>query len=150
MGISTWRPPVGMVYNIMTNQYERREMYKRSSRNDNQYWERPEPPKDYELKRKKEIATQRTNAEYYNPELQEYRNQEWDRRLNGFWFYNNGKPTYITGLHYFYLVHWKIDVGYPDFRVTDLEFFYFSKIYRLVFCWCPKPDCIYFNNRGWL
>lgn len=125
MGVSTWRPPVGMVWNVMTSQWERREMYERSSRTNNQYWERPLPPVDYDLKRKKEIASQRQNPEYYNPELQEYRNQEWDRRLNGFWFYNNGKPTYITGLHYFYLVHWKIDVGYPDFRVTDLEFFYF-------------------------
>ena len=125
MGISTWRPPVGMVWNVMTSTWERREMFKRSSRPDNQYWERPTPPVDYELKRKKEIAAQKQDPGYYNPELQEYRNQEWDRRLNGFWFYNNGKPTYVTGLHYFYLVHWKIDVGYPDFRITDMEFFYF-------------------------
>ena len=136
MGISTWRPPVGMVYNIITNQYERREILSRSSRAHNQYWERPEPPKDYELKRKKEIVTQRTNPEYYNPELQEYRNQEWDRRLNGFWFYNNGKPTYVTGLHYFYLVHWKIDVGYPDFRITDMEFFYFLEYVM------QDPNCL--------
>lgn len=124
-GITVTVPPNGNVYNILTNQWEKREIFKRSSKKENQYWERPLPPDNYESKRKKEIAAQKTNPDYYNPELQNYRNQEWDRRLNGFWFYNNGTPTYVTGLHYFYLVHWKIDVGYPHFRMTDLQFFYF-------------------------
>ena len=129
-------PANGYVYNIITNQWEKREILARSVKKDYQYWERPEPPKDYELKRKKEIATQKTNPGYFNPELQEYRNQEWDRRLNGFWFYNNGHATYITGLHYFYLVHWKLDVGYPSFRVTDRDFFYF-----LEYC-VQDPNCL--------
>jgi hypothetical protein len=124
-GIVVNIPPAGVVYNIITNEWEKRDIVKRSARKENQYWERPLPPADYDIKRKKEIATQKTNSEYYNPELQAYRNQEWDRRLNGYWFYNNGVPTYVTGLHYFYLVHWKIDVGYPHFRITDVEFFYF-------------------------
>lgn len=124
-GIVVTVPPNGNVYNILTNEWEKRDIFKRSSKKENQYWERPLPPDNYESKRKKEIAAQKTNPEYYNPELQNYRNQEWDRRLNGFWFYNNGIATYVTGLHYFYLVHWKIDVGYPHFRITDLQFFYF-------------------------
>jgi hypothetical protein len=124
-GIVVTVPPNGNVYNILTNEWEKRDILKRSSKKENQYWERPLPPDNYESKRKKEIAAQKTNPEYYNPELQNYRNQEWDRRLNGFWFYNNGIATYVTGLHYFYLVHWKIDVGYPHFRITDLQFFYF-------------------------
>jgi hypothetical protein len=109
----------------MTGAWEKRDILKRSAKKENQYWERPTPPENYEAKRKKEIIAQKTDPDYYNPELQAYRNQEWDRRLNGYWFYNNGVPTYITGLHYFYLVHWKIDVGYPHFRITDLHFFYF-------------------------
>jgi hypothetical protein len=124
-GIELNIPPIGYVYNILTNAWEKREPIKRSMRKENQYWERQEAPKNYDIKRKKEIATQKTNPDYYNPELQNYRNQEWDRRLNGFWFYNNGHATYVTGLHYFYLTHWKLDVGYPDFRITDLHFFYF-------------------------
>lgn len=118
-------PPVGMVYNIITDKWEKREVFKRSIKKENQYWERIPPPEGYETKRKKEISAQKTTPTYVNPELQNYRNKEWDRRLNGFWFYNNGNPTYITGLHYFYLTHWKIDVGYPSFRIPDLEFFYF-------------------------
>jgi hypothetical protein len=124
-GVTVTVPPNGNVYNILTNEWEKRDIFKRSSKKENQYWERPLPPENYETKRKKEISAQKTNPDYYNPELQNYRNQEWDRRLNGFWFFNNGIPTYVTGLHYFYLVHWKIDVGYPHFRVTDLQFFYF-------------------------
>lgn len=135
-GITCYRPPVGQVYNIMTGKWESREILKRASKKENQYWERPTPPANYELKRKKEILAQKTDPEYYNPELQAYRNQEWDRRLNGFWFYNNGVATYVTGLHYFYLVHWKIDVGYPQFRITDLEFFYF-----LQYC-IDDPNCM--------
>ena len=29
--------------------------------------------------------------------------QEFERRRNGVWFYNNGVPTYITGRHYMFL-----------------------------------------------
>jgi hypothetical protein len=124
-GITVNLPPNGVVWNVMTNQWENREIAKRSAKPAYCYWERPTPPPDYETKRKKEIAAQKTNPEYYNPELQAYRNQEWDRRLNGFWFMNNNSGVYITGLHYFYLTHWKLDVGYPEFRATDRDFFYF-------------------------
>ena len=129
-------PPNGVVFNIMTNAWEERDILSRSAKPAYQYWERPQPPADYETKRKKEMLVQKTNPEYYNPELQSYKNQEWDRRLNGLWFYNNGRGTYLTGLHYFYLTHWKLDIGYPEFRITDLHFFYF-----LEYC-VQDPNCM--------
>ena len=129
-------PPNGVVFNIMTNAWEERDILSRSAKPAYQYWERPQPPADYETKRKKEMLVQKTNPEYYNPELQAYKNQEWDRRLNGLWFYNNGRGTYLTGLHYFYLTHWKLDIGYPEFRITDLHFFYF-----LEYC-VQDPNCM--------
>lgn len=135
-GIKVNIPPNGVLYNIMTNAWEERDILSRSAKPAYQYWERPQPPADYETKRKKEMAVQKTNPEYYNPELQAYKNQEWDRRLNGLWFYNNGRGTYLTGLHYFYLTHWKLDVGYPEFRITDLHFFYF-----LEYC-VQDPNCM--------
>jgi hypothetical protein len=49
--------------------------------------------------------------------------EEFDRRELGFWFYNNGKPTYITGSHYMYLQWTSIDVGYPDYREANRIFF---------------------------
>tara|TARA_R110002012_G_scaffold230276_1_gene402967 strand:- start:2573 stop:4594 length:2022 start_codon:yes stop_codon:yes gene_type:complete len=49
--------------------------------------------------------------------------QEFERRLNGVWFMNNGEKTYITGAHYYYLNWCKIDVGYPDYWDRDRRFF---------------------------
>jgi hypothetical protein len=50
---------------------------------------------------------------------------EFDRRDYGYWFKNNGKPTYMTGTHYMYLQWTKIDVGLPDFRESNRIFFIF-------------------------
>jgi hypothetical protein len=48
---------------------------------------------------------------------------EFDRREHGFWFMNNGSPTYMTGTHYMYLQWTKIDIGLPDFRESNRIFF---------------------------
>jgi hypothetical protein len=55
----------------------------------------------------------------------DYIENEFARREEGFWFYNNGEPTYITGSHYMYLQWTKIDVGQPDFREANRLFFIF-------------------------
>jgi len=49
--------------------------------------------------------------------------QEFVRRRDGYWFMNNGEPTYITGLHYYYLNWCKIDIGYPSYWDRDRRFF---------------------------
>jgi hypothetical protein len=49
----------------------------------------------------------------------------------GYWFMNNGKPTYITGSHYMYLQWTSIDVGYPDFREANRFCIYFGRLVRL-------------------
>ena len=54
-----------------------------------------------------------------------YIDEEFRRREEGFWFMNNGEPTYITGTHYMYLQWSKIDVGAPDFRDANRLFFIF-------------------------
>jgi hypothetical protein len=51
--------------------------------------------------------------------------QEMKRRQEGFWFYNCGEIEYITGEHYFYCNYWQIDVGLPDYRESDRDYFYF-------------------------
>jgi len=48
---------------------------------------------------------------------------EFDKRENGHWFINNGKPTYMTGTHYMYLQWTKIDIGLPDFRESNRIFY---------------------------
>jgi hypothetical protein len=50
---------------------------------------------------------------------------EFERREKGFWFINNGNPTYITGTHYMYLQWTKIDIGLPDFRESNRIFYIF-------------------------
>ena len=53
----------------------------------------------------------------------DYIESEFDKREDGYWFMNNGKPTYITGSHYMYLQWTNIDVGYPDYREANRIFF---------------------------
>ena len=55
----------------------------------------------------------------------DYIDKEFERREKGFWFYNKGKATYITGAHYMYLQWSKIDVGQPDFREANRLFYIF-------------------------
>jgi len=122
-------PQEGYVFNILTKNVEYRGIYKRDEKKSEQYWERIPLPTwyssvmkkwdDYEKKRKED------DPDFYDDKLEEFKQQEWDRRLNGFWFMNNGSPVYITGSHYLYMQWWSIDIGYPKFRFPDLEYFYF-------------------------
>jgi len=122
-------PPEGYVYNIITKKVEYRGVYERSKNKDEQYWKRIQLPDWYldTMKRWDEFDKKKKDdeVEFYDERLEEYKKQEWDRRLNGFWYMNNGIPTFITGLHYLYLQWWPIDIGYPKFRMPDLEKFYF-------------------------
>ena len=55
----------------------------------------------------------------------DYIDEEFNRRGQGFWFYNKGLATYITGTNYMYLQWSKIDVGQPDFRESNRLFYIF-------------------------
>ena len=134
-GIKCNLPPVGYVYNILTGIVEKRTIYSRSTKKDEQFWDNIRLPKDYVKLREKESIQQQEDNEHFDPNLEQFRTQEWDRRLNGFWFYNNGTPTYITGLHYFYLNYWTLDTGLPKYRDTDRKYFYF-----LEYC-INDPEC---------
>jgi hypothetical protein len=128
-GLKCNLPPEGHVFNIITKQVEFRGVYKRSEIESEQYWKRIALPDWYQdtMKKWDEFDKKKKDdeVEFYDERLEEYKKQEWDRRLNGFWYMNNGKPTFLTGLHYLYLQWWPIDIGYPKFRMPDLEKFYF-------------------------
>ena len=128
-GLKCNLPPEGYVFNIITKQVEFRGVYKRSEIESEQYWKRISLPDWYQdtMKKWDEFDKKKKDdeVEFYDEKLEEYKKQEWDRRLNGFWYMNNGKPTFLTGLHYLYLQWWPIDIGYPKFRIPDLEKFYF-------------------------
>jgi hypothetical protein len=128
-GLKCNLPPEGYVFNIITKQVEFRGVYKRSEIESDQYWKRIALPDWYQdtMKKWDEFDKKKKDdeVEFYDERLEDYKKQEWDRRLNGFWYMNNGIPTYLTGLHYLYLQWWPIDIGYPKFRMPDLEKFYF-------------------------
>jgi len=139
-GLNCQIPPEGYVFNLTTKQLEHRGIYKRSDNPKEQYWERVPLPSWYKETIKREDAYERKRKDdeppFYDEQLENYKKQEWDRRLNGFWYYNNGKPLYIVGSHYFYMQWWQIDIGYPEFRMPDLEYFYF-----LQYC-IEDPQCM--------
>jgi len=86
-------------------------------------WQRIEYPK--ELFKLKNIFDWRNYPEEQKDKWFDYIDEEFKRRDEGFWFDNNGKPTYITGTHYMYLQWSKIDVGAPDFREANRIFYIF-------------------------
>ena len=86
-------------------------------------WVKQEYPK--ELERIKNIFDWRSYPENNKEKWYDYIDEEFKRREEGFWFTNNGKPTWITGTHYMYLQWSKIDVGAPDYREANRLFYIF-------------------------
>ena len=86
-------------------------------------WVKQEVPK--ELGKLKNIFDWKAYPEELKERWYDYIDEEFIRREEGFWFVNDGEPTYITGSHYMYLQWSKIDVGAADFRESNRLFFIF-------------------------
>jgi len=127
MVVITKSGQIGQIVNInglnIALPKEPNKVEKRSDTKNKQYWERKELPK--ELNRIPSIFQWNEMASVFKNRWVDYIEQEFDRRDDGHWFYNNGKITYITGSHYMYLQWTSIDVGYPDFREANRIFFIF-------------------------
>ena len=91
--------------------------------NKDKKWQRFDYPK--ELSKLKNIFDWRDYPEESKEKWYDYIDTEFERREAGFWFNNNGTPTYITGTHYMYLQWSKIDVGAPNFREANRLFYIF-------------------------
>tara|TARA_R110002050_G_scaffold96951_2_gene201628 strand:- start:10142 stop:12361 length:2220 start_codon:yes stop_codon:yes gene_type:complete len=89
----------------------------------NNIWEVQEYPK--ELQKIKTIFDWRELPSDFKNKWHGYIDSEFIKREEGFWFYNKGTRTYITGTHYMYLQWTKIDVGKPEFREANRLFFFF-------------------------
>ena len=104
---------------------------------DEQFFRRTTLPTWWKEERLPEIESKKARLKdkkvklYINPRCEKFRVQEWNRRFNGYWFMNNGTPTYITGKNYFYLNWCKFDHevnnGYPVYYDTDRLEFYFTE-----------------------
>ena len=75
--------------------------FKRHDKKEKQYWERKELPK--ELAKIQSIFQWNEMTKEFKSRWVDFIENEFDHREFGYWFMNNGKPTYITGSHYMYL-----------------------------------------------
>ena len=100
-----------------------KKVHKRSDSKMEQHWEREPLPK--QLSRIQSIFQWNEMPAEFKNRWVDYIEQEFDYRENGYWFTNNGVPTYITGSHYMYLQWASIDVGYPDFREANRIYWIF-------------------------
>tara|TARA_Y100001972_G_scaffold61666_1_gene75513 strand:+ start:5155 stop:7404 length:2250 start_codon:yes stop_codon:yes gene_type:complete len=100
-----------------------KKVFKRSDKKEEQYWQVSEIPAV--LKRISSIFQWHEAPSSFKNQWVDYIEEEFNRREEGFWFMNNGKPTYITGTHYMYLQWTKIDVGHPDYREANRIFYLF-------------------------
>ena len=97
--------------------------YSRSSKKEEQYWEQMSYPK--EISKIKSTFDWNKQPDVFKDRWYDYIDNEFKYREEGLFFYNNGKPTYITGTHYMYLQWSKIDIGAPDYRESNRLFFIF-------------------------
>ena len=111
------------------------------------------PPKDkianYNLPQKEQRFIRQPlppDLNKWTPEQRkEYIAREWDRRINGYWFYNNGNIEYCTGLHYFYVSWWKIGNQYPIWTDMNRDFFYvWNLVENDIYC----DGLVFISYRG--
>lgn len=115
-------PKVGYIRNPITNKEEHIGVYMRSKQRSQQYWERDKnlaftPDWDKECRRDGILPEE-------HPEYKKHLEKWWKYRLGGYWFYNNGVPTYITGANWYYLSVYNLDIGNPKYRDIDRQYFY--------------------------
>jgi len=96
---------------------------KRSKDSKEQYWEADDYPS--ELSKIKTIFQWNQMPMDFIEKWTPYIDSEFDKRDEGTFFMNNGKPSYITGSHYMYLQWTKIDIGLPEFRESNRIFWIF-------------------------
>lgn len=123
-GIECWIPPVGYGVDRISGELVKIGVYSRSTKKSEQKWERITLPSDYASKRQKEVRRQELDPDFVDPELEVIRERHWMYRRCGFWFMNNGKATYITGTHWFYLNWCQTNIGFMQYRNTDRKVFY--------------------------
>ena len=96
-------------------------IHSRSKSKKEQYWQPDELPKEL-IKVKSIFQWHDAPTSFKNKHI-DYIESQFDKREEGFWFMNNGVPTYITGSHWMYVQHTKIDIGLPEYRDANRVFY---------------------------
>jgi hypothetical protein len=114
---------IGEIYEIQNFEIALPKQPKKIHKFNSGRWEVTEQPKALQII--KTIFDWKDYPNEFKTRYIDYIEEEFRRREEGFWYYNKGVPTYITGTHYMYLQWSKIDVGKPDFREANRLFFIF-------------------------
>ena len=136
---------IGEIYNIQNLLIAlplAEDVYKNSNKIESQRWEVLEYPS--ELNKIKTVYDWNDRSIAFKEKYYDYINKEFVRREEGYWYYNKGIPTYVTGSHYMYLQWTKIDVGHADFRESNRLFYIFWEACK------ADPRCYglcYLKNR---
>ena len=117
---------IGEVYEIQNLKIALPKQPSKVHKFENNKWQVTPYPK--ELNQIKTIFDWRDYPANFKEKYIDYIEDEFRKRENGFWFKNNGVPTYVTGSHYMYLQWTKIDVGHPEYRESNRLFFIFWNI----------------------
>ena len=94
-----------------------------SKKTEEQKWVKAEYPKT--LSKIKSVFDWQRYPNSFKEVWYDYIDEEFKRREQGYWFYNKGLATYITGSHYMFLQWSKIDVGAADYRESNRLFYIF-------------------------
>jgi len=99
----------------------KKEIFGHKESNSMQVWRRIPMPK--ELLRIRSMDEWSEMPREFRERFRPYIEEEFRRRREGFWFYNNGTATYITGRHYMMIQWTKMDIGYPYFLNFQRDIF---------------------------
>lgn len=136
-GYRCWIPP--KPDNSLIGGYDlprKKQMFIRTELPD--YWEERYEEEQYIREQESKDVDEgiRKKVSYVDKALERFRHQEWNRRIYGYWFFNNGIPTYLTGPAYVYYNWSKLDVGYPTYYDFARKTWYFRQ-----YC-ATNPTCL--------
>ena len=112
---------LGGILIVLPAKPSKKKIFGHEKPNHMQMWERVSMPE--ELSRIKSMDEWGEMPREFRQKFSTYIEEEFRRRREGFWFYNNGEPTYITGRHYMMLQWTKMDIGSPSYLAFQRDIF---------------------------
>jgi hypothetical protein len=126
--LECWTPEPGYIWDYVANDGKGKWVYDGIHRRHQQfkecYWERDERWAKVAGWKAEQDRRQQKDPDFLHAELNKFIAECWRHRLGGYWFYNNDTPTYVTGIHWYYLSCYWMKRQYPDYRDFDRQFFY--------------------------